>query len=285
MTRQRSKRAFHKGKGVVRSVAVVFREFYKDGGMFMAASISFYSLLSLIPLLYFFINVFVYFIGESPNLQAAVFAYVKTIYPMMGPTLTREIARVMGHTRLGWISIVVFLWMGSLVFSSLEYSVNVMFRTEKKRHFVTAAGLSFVMVMVSGIFLAASFWVAYIPTFVRVHQDVIPWSDLVRVFARSVLIKALSLIMIFLSFTSLYKVLPKISVPLRQAAIGGLAAAMLWEASKYAFAWYVGSVSGLAGIYGSLSAIIMFLLWIFYSSTIFLLVAKMVYLRGRGEIT
>jgi len=280
----RSRRAIQRGKGAAISLGTLLREFYGDGGMFMAASISYYALLSLVPLIYFFINTFAYFIGASPHLQTAVFTYVKTIYPMLGQTLTREITRVMQHTRLGWISLVAYLWLGSLVFISLEYSVNMMFRTQKKRHFIKAVGVSAGMVILSGFFMAVSFWVAYIPTLVRNNRDIIPWPELVTHLTGGMPVKALSFILVFLSFSALYKVLPNRKVKTKLAVSGGLIAATLWEASKYAFAWYLAG-SGLSGLYGSLSAIIMFLVWIFYSAAIFLLVAKLVYLGERGEIT
>ena len=88
----------------------------------------------------------------------------------------------------------------------------------------------------------------------------------------------------FLSFTAMYKVLPHKKVRLELAAIGGVVAAALWEGAKYAFAWYVGDVADISGIYGSLTAIIVFLLWIFYTAVILLLVAEMVNILDKDRI-
>jgi len=264
--------------GHFKALTTIIKRFNSDGGMQMAASISYYALMSLLPLLFALINLFGYFVGRSPELHDAVVGYVKAVYPMMGATLTREINRVMEHSRLGWVGIAVFLWLGSLVFSSMEYSMNVIFKTDMRRRYVVSKSLAIGMVAMCGIFLAASFWAAYIPPFFERHQNIIPASRAVRLMTRSFMSWAVSFVLTLATFTAIYKVLPKRRVPTVLALVGGLTAASLWEAAKYAFAWYINNLSVVGGVYGSLSAMVVFLLWIFYSSTILLLVAEMVFL-------
>jgi len=271
--------------GVLRVIPRAVTQFYRDGGTYMAASISFYALTSLVPLIFILINVFGYFLGRSPNLQKAIINYVKVLYPMLGATLTREIARIASHSDPGWLSIIVFMWLASLVFTSIEYSMNTIFRTEKRRHFVVATVLSFSLIVLSGLLMVASFWISYIPKFLAHHQNVITQSDVVQYMTRSVVIQVMPLFLMFLAFTSLYKLLPRRNIPLKYAAAGGAAAAILWETAKYAFSWYIGNVVDMGNVYGSLTAIIIFLLWIYYSSVVLLLVAESVFLMQRDKIS
>ena len=269
--------------GVLRLLAKAFAGFYKDGGFNLAASMSYYALMSLIPLLFVLINVFAYFLGKSQDLHAMVLGYAKTMYPMLGNTLTREIDRVVEHNRLGWVSMAAFLWLGSIVFGSLEYAMDTIFKTKKRRHFIVSTVLSFGMVMVAGLFMVVSFWASYIPAFILSHQNIFQASNQVVFLTKGALLKVTAFVLVFISFTSLYKLLPSRKVRLRVAARGGLVAAALWEASKYAFAWYVGNVSPLGSLYGSFSAVIIFLLWIYFSSVILLLVAEMVHIMDQGK--
>ena len=268
----------------LRDLRQVYRRFQDVGGFHLAASISFYALMSMIPLLFITINVLGYFIGKSHDLHEAVVGYLRTVYPMMGRTLTKEVDRVAASHELSWFSILLFLWLASLVFSSLEYSINTIFRTKERRHFIVTTVMSFGLVMLSGLFMALSFWSSYIPKFLESHSGYIAQTRAVVLLTHSVLVQVLPLALVFLSFTLLYKMLPNRRVRLRLAAVGGLIAAALWELAKLAFVWYI---TGLAnpGVYGSLSAIVVFLLWVFYSAVILLFVAELVCLLEKGEIT
>jgi membrane protein len=68
-----------------------------------------------------------------------------------------------------------------------------------------------------------------------------------------------------LAFTLLYALLPARRVPLRSAFWGGLFAALGFEVAKYGFRVYVASVSTHQAVYGALSALPLFLLWVYVS--------------------
>ena len=264
------------------STREAYRRFNEVGGFQLAASISFYALMSMIPLLFMTINIAGYFLERSKDLRDAVVAYLRTVYPLLGATLTREVDRVVANHELGWLGIIFFLWLGSLVFTSLEYSINTIFRAKKRRHFLVTTIISFSMVMLSGLSLAASFWQSYIPKFIIRHGGEIAQTRAVQFLAHSLIAQVLPLFMVFLSFTLIYKILPNRKVRLMPAVQGGLIAACLWELAKVAFVWYVTSVVN-PGIYGSLSTIVVFLLWVFYSAVILLFVAELVCIPEKGE--
>ena len=58
---------------------------------------------------------------------------------------------------------------------------------------------------------------------------------------------------------------------------GGLFTSVMIEAAKHMFTWYVGSISQLGTVYGSLSVFIIFLIWVFYCACIFILGAEIVH--------
>ena len=71
-------------------------------------------------------------------------------------------------------------------------------------------------------------------------------------------------------FAAIYKVLPDTPIAWRDVVIGALATAGLFEGGKYVIALYIGK-SDIASSYGAAGALIILLLWIFYSAQIFLL--------------
>jgi hypothetical protein len=74
-------------------------------------------------------------------------------------------------------------------------------------------------------------------------------------------------------FAAVYKVLPDKPITWRDVAIGALATTLLFEAGKYLIALYVGQ-SNLASSYGAAGALIVLLVWIYYTAQIFLLGAE-----------
>ena len=101
---------------------------------------------------------------------------------------------------------------------------------------------------------------------------------LTALLAGSILFKVIiPFLLIMMTCSAIYKILPHAPVSWRNALIGGGITALLWEAAKHLFTWYAAESLTLGGIYGSLSTIILFLLWIFYSAAILLFGAEIVH--------
>jgi membrane protein len=76
------------------------------------------------------------------------------------------------------------------------------------------------------------------------------------------------------AFILIYRTMPRARVGWRDVWLGGLVAGLVWEAGKQIFTWYVSNVADYDAIYGSVEAIIAFLLWCYLSGQILLLGAE-----------
>jgi membrane protein len=74
-------------------------------------------------------------------------------------------------------------------------------------------------------------------------------------------------------FAAMFKVLPDSPIAWRDVGLGGVATTVLFEGGKYAIAFYVGR-GNVASSYGAAGALIVLLVWIYYSAQIFLLGAE-----------
>ena len=83
----------------------------------------------------------------------------------------------------------------------------------------------------------------------------------------------LSIILLAALFAAVYKVLPDTPIAWRDVAVGAVFATLLFAGGKYLIALYVGG-SDIASSFGAAGALIVLLLWIFYSAQIFLLGAE-----------
>jgi membrane protein len=86
--------------------------------------------------------------------------------------------------------------------------------------------------------------------------------------------------MVLFTTMIVYLFFPKTKVKTKHALHGALFTAVFLEIAKHLFTWYVGNVVQFGSIYGPLTAFVVFLLWMFYSSCIFLIGAEVVHNLG-----
>jgi membrane protein len=82
-----------------------------------------------------------------------------------------------------------------------------------------------------------------------------------------------SVLLISVLFAAIYKVLPDRPIQWRDVVVGSAATALLFTGGKSLIGWYIGS-SAVASTYGAAGALIVILLWVYYSAQIFLLGAE-----------
>ena len=83
----------------------------------------------------------------------------------------------------------------------------------------------------------------------------------------------ISFLLISVLFAAVYKILPDRKLSYRDVAVGAVATAFLFTVGKTLIGLYIGS-SNVASSYGAAGALVIVLLWIYYSSQIFLLGAE-----------
>jgi membrane protein len=81
----------------------------------------------------------------------------------------------------------------------------------------------------------------------------------------------------------IYKIIPDKKIHFKTALQAAFFTSLLWEAAKQLFGWYVLRLGGFSVIYGSLSALVIFFLWIYYSSVILLLGGEVAFQLERNR--
>jgi membrane protein len=89
----------------------------------------------------------------------------------------------------------------------------------------------------------------------------------------SLLNTVISLLLFTLLFAAIFKVLPDTEIAWRDVVVGAMTTAVLFTAGKSLIGWYLGTTAASSG-YGAAGALILILLWIYYSAQIFLFGAE-----------
>jgi len=78
-------------------------------------------------------------------------------------------------------------------------------------------------------------------------------------------------------FFLIYKIIPDQKVHVKSALQAALVTGLLWELTKHLFTWYVVHIARYSNLYGSLNSLVLFVLWIYYSSTILVVGGEFAY--------
>jgi membrane protein len=257
----------------------VFTQWIGDEPFLLASSLSYYTLFSLAPLLVIAIAVAGFVFGR----EAAQNQIVETIGGMIGPESAQAIQGMIENAsakpKTGIIATVlgaVTLLIGAGgVVGQLQTSLNKVWGVEPKSDqgiwvFIRQRFISFAMVLAVGFLLLVSLVVtALLTAFSQFLGSLVGGAE----FVGHVLDVVVSFGFVTLLFAMIYKFVPDVQIQWKDVWIGAALTSILFTIGKFAIGLYLGS-SGVTSAYGAAGALITVLLWVFYSSLIFLLGAE-----------
>jgi len=250
--------------------------FYVDNVSIMAAAISFYAMLSIIPLLLIFVAISGYVLQSSEVAFQKVLNLLLKVIPASASDITGFLSDFVNKKAVfGIIGIGGLTWAASRIFSVVENSLNIVWRVDKGRPYLKSKLLSIVLVPLSVVVLVASVLLTVLYTIVT-HRT-IPLLNLSLQeigYTTKILQIGIPLCLGILLFFLLYKAIPNRKIPTSAAFAGALFAGVSWEVAKLLFDLYIRHYTNLERIYGSFGTLVVVLLWIFYSAFIVLVGAE-----------
>ena len=257
----------------------VLKAFRANQGLLLAGAVAYYALLSIVPLVILIVVTLSHWI-EPTMLLETVARYLETLLPKSSGLVLDELHHFVAHRELlGWVLLATMLFFSSLAFTVLENAMSIIFVHRvavKRRHFIVSALLPYGYVLSLGIGLLLVTLVAGALQVVGEHGIELfghVWS-LGRL--SGALLYLLGFVGEVLMLTSLYMVMPVGRLSLRHALIGGVTAAALWEVTRRLLVWYLGTLSQLSVVYGSLATTIIVLLSLELAATLVLLGAQVI---------
>jgi membrane protein len=241
-----------------------------------ASSIAYYALFSIFPLVIFVIAFASSFL-EDETVQQLIFTFVEDTLPEFFQDLVKgnieQALALRGSVQI--LGMIGLLWAASAVFTNITHNLDRAWHVAQERNFILGrlVGLSMIGAITTGLILL---WIIS-TTLLNVLPvlEIQLWNGesihLYNSYTWSLMARFLPYFLIFFTFINLYKWVPNTTIKWSEAAWGAAVAAMAWELSQRGFGWYL--TSGWARyqlVYGSLGAVIAFMLWLYVSSIILL---------------
>jgi len=252
------------------------KKFNRDNGFFLSSGISFNILINLIPFILLLLALVGTYLYNDQEVLDHMHAYLRDMVPAFDPKVMGNLMDVIQNRKIvGILGFVGLLWFSTWVFSSLRIALNIVFRVEKSRGFLIGTGIDLLMIFLAGILLLVSLILSSFVTFLQSYQGRIPMA--IGPTIQWILKYVLPFLLTFCMFFLIYKIIPRIRVHFKSALQAALFAGLFWELAKHLFGWYVVHLAQYSIFYGSLSTVVIFVLWVYYSSMILVVGAEFAY--------
>jgi membrane protein len=250
--------------------------FYRDNCSLMAAAISFYAILSVIPLFLVFMSISGYVLHSSKQALQAVIIVLWRTSPTSIADGFQVITDLMAQkTVFGIIGILGSTWAASRIFSAVEDAMNTVWKVEKRRSYWHSKFLTLLLVPLTVLVMLSS--LAFTALYTMAKNIEIPFIGLKLSQAHwisQISVVLLPLVLGMVMFFLTYKIIPNRKVSWQAALIGALCASGLWEVAKFLFDVYIQHYGNFQKMYGSFATIVVMLIWVYYSSFILLIGAE-----------
>ncbi|RWB20936.1 MAG: YihY/virulence factor BrkB family protein [Mesorhizobium sp.] len=246
--------------------------YLNDNALSHGAAMAFYATTSLAPILLIVVAIAGIVIGND----AAQLALSAEFSGVMGPQsadllkATIETASHRGSSTLATIvGLIALLVTASGVFGEMQQSLNQIWKVKPDgvslSRLVRARAASLGLVAALGfmllVSLAASTAISALSEYIN---ERLPFGELIV----SAINTVVSFVLIALLFAAIYKVLPDRRLKWRDVAVGSVVTALLFTIGKSLIGWYIGT-SAIATSYGAAGALMVVLVWVYYSAQIF----------------
>lgn len=248
-------------------------EFLEDNAMKLSASLSYYTIFSLPPLIIIIISLAGLFFGE----EAVRGEFFGQINGLVGNDAAFQIQEAIKNVEVSsdnkfamTIGIIMLLIGASSVFAEIQTSINYIWGFKAKpdkglRKFIQNRLMSFSMIISVGFLLLVSL-------ILNTLMDVLNKRLLLYFHEGTVyLFYGLNLLIVFLIITALFslifKTLPDGKIGMKDSLIGAGVTSLFFMLGKFGIGAYIGS-STVASVYGAAGSVIVILVWVYYSAII-----------------
>jgi membrane protein len=266
---------------------VSLREFITEGGLDKVSLLAYYSILSILFLLTFFLYFFSKILADPQSTLYNIYPFSTEFFTSISPDLISKAGQLsQGLEQIGLIGIIISLVLGFIVIKKAVLYINLMFNIDLKKQkgdkgFIIRRMSEFSLLFLFAIISLLSF---SLTNFITAMTDFLGRNQFLKqnidpMFITNInhfLIKYIApLIVTFIMFFIIFKWIPEKKVFVKGAIIATIISTLLWEIIKRLYAYYLINISVIGKIKGSFIAVILFAFWMEISFIIMLLGVKL----------
>jgi membrane protein len=232
-----------------------------------SAAIAYYALLSLFPFLLLVVSILDSVATATPADREAVISFVFRYFPTQaGEFVSNQLGSA--GVRGGWAGGLALTWASLGVFGAITSAINEAWGVEKQRSFLKHRLVSFLMFVAAGLVMIVSLLLVSAINVARANW----FGELLTRFRWLTALQTLTLdylatILLIIGLGLVFYFIPNAKTRFRDVWVGAILTGLLWRLVFDAFAWYV-KTGQLTQVHRSITAVVVFLLWVYVSSII-----------------
>jgi membrane protein len=270
-------------------LVATFMGFINDNGLKLSASLAYYTIFSLAPLLVLILALIGIFLRDESN-RELLYVQIQHYVGLQASDQIKGIIKsyaINGKGGVALISGIAILLVGaSSMFVEIQDSLNIIWRVKAKPKkgwlkLLQNRFLSFSLIASLGFLLLVSLLVNIVITALSNKIDhFFPGVEIII----SVVNLAITLVVITVLFGIIFKVLPDVKISWKDVRSGAFFTALLFMLGQYLISLYIQNFAN-SSAYGAAGSLIVILLWIYYTSAILYIGAEFtqVYAEARGS--
>jgi membrane protein len=248
-----------------------FLGFYNSDDLTYAASVSYYSLLSLFPFFLLALAILGSATADAAK-RTKVLMFVLQYFPTQFEFITRQLDSFRtDQLTLGVAGTITLIWGALGVFGAVSTAVNYAWGVEQQRSFWKHKLVSFFMLCVAGLMLVVALLLISASRLVGASW----FAGVVANFPGLAVLRGLTIrnattLLFILVVGFVYYFVPNAKVRFRDVWTGAVVTGLLWKATLEAFAWFMRDMTRFTRVNGSIAAVVVFLMWVYIQAVILL---------------
>ena len=257
----------------------VFKEFSADNIVKYSASLAYYTVFSIAPLLVVVTTIFGFLFGHEA-MQGRIYEQLNKLVGSSAAIQIQDIIKnihLSGNSFFATVISIVILFIGATsIFGEIQDSINKIWGLRIKRHkvwwkLILTRLISFSLIVSIGIIMIVSLLLnAVVSAFGKFIARFIANYSLYFIKVSDAI---LSFFVAAFFFSLIFKILPDAKIRWKDVLFGGLFTAVFFTLGKLGISFYL-SKSNLLSVYGAAASIIILMVWVYYSSIILYLGAE-----------
>ena len=265
-------------KVILKNYYIFLRDFladlFDDKLGHYASSLSWSTLFSIIPLMVILLFVFT----TLPIFESVHQNIEQLIFSNLMPTESKEVMNYINtfmenSDKLGYVGAFYVIFAAIMFFKNYDYIVNDVFSVPT-RTIWEAIKTYLLLILIIPAMIGGSF---YLSTFIQSYLDKNSITSLIHLYT------FLPYFIVWMIFYVAYQLSANTRITISAAMISSFIASLIWYLSKSAFVFYVVHNKTYTSIYGSISTLLFFFLWIYISWAIFIHGLKFCDLLNKDE--
>ena len=254
-------------------IVATFMGFIDDNGLKLSASLAYYTVFSIAPLLFLILALAGLFLGGNQKVTNDIYPHISA---MLGPQAADQILSMLKNQLTAKsnvavvVGVVTLLIGASTMFVEIQDSLNIIWRVKAKPKkswlkWIINRFLSFSLIITLGFLLLVSLIINLLVLALSAKlQHFLPG---VTIWILNAINVGITVIVIAVLFGIIFKFLPDVKITWKDVRSGAIFTALLFLLGKYLIGLYIQYFAN-SSAYGAAGSVILILLWIYYTAAI-----------------